>query len=438
MSNPTSPTTNGGPIRHKRKSFVPPPFEQRKGIRCVQYCFVWNNYPEDAQEKIQREMMDKRNALWCINSEEVGPECGTPHLQGYVLFKSKIHWVSLENSFPGVMFIPAKAKDKKAQWVYIRKGEEEADFAFYEYGTRPEFGLNEAQKERNQSAADRNREMWADAYEAAKEGRFDDIPPNLLIPHLRNFKQVYQDQRSQVAPMENVQLRPWQSQLMDMLAAEPDSRKIYWYWEETGNVGKSWMATFLLRNHNATVLSSGKNADIAYLLDQPRIVVFDISRDHMEHVNFGVMEDIKNGRIFSPKYESRIKAFDVPHLVVFANEPCPFGKFSSDRIMDINLTERMRNLEQDSIPRPVLRRTDPIVAIVGDNDYVNDYHNASPRYEPLSPLDLGSLWSPPIQQQISEEENRENIRKWINEFEGVDENTRPCLGSFVRGFNIPK
>lgn len=98
------------------------------------------------------------------------------------------------------------------------------------------------------------------------------------------------------------------------------------------------MATFLLRNHDAIVVSSGKNADIAYLLDQPKIVVFDIARDAMEHVNFGVMECIKNGRIFSPKYESAIKAFDIPHLVVFANAPCPHGKFSEDRLKQVNLS----------------------------------------------------------------------------------------------------
>lgn len=94
-----------------------------------------------------------------------------------------------------------------------------------------------------------------------------------------------------------------------------------------------------MRNHQATVLSSGRSADIAYLLCAPKIVVFDLARDKVEHTNFGVMEDIKNGRIFSPKYESSVKIFASPHVIVFANEPCPAGKFSVDRIESIYLQQ---------------------------------------------------------------------------------------------------
>lgn len=197
----------------------------------------------------------------------------------------------------------------------------------------------------SERGADATAELWESARELAREGRFDEIPAQLYIQHMRNFQLIYREERNKRTPIEEFELRAWQQDLLDKLEGPVDNRKIYWYWEETGNVGKSWMATFLLRNYDAITVSSGKTADIAYLLDNPKIVVFDIARDAIDHVNFGVMEDIKNGRIFSPKYESAVKSFDIPHLVVFANCPCPHGKFSADRIDSINLTEHVRTLE---------------------------------------------------------------------------------------------
>lgn len=133
--------------------------------------------------------------------------------------------------------------------------------------------------------------------------------------------------------MERFVLRLWQQELLDKLLLEPDARRIYWYWEATGNVGKSWMATFLARNHGALTISTGKTQDIAYMFQPTKIVCFDISRAvDMDHVNFSVMEDIKNGRLMSSKYMSCVKYFDAPHVIVFANAPPPHGKFSADRV----------------------------------------------------------------------------------------------------------
>jgi len=47
---------------------------------------------------------------------------------------------------------------------------------------------------------------------------------------------------------------------------------------------------------------------------------------------FGFMEQMKNGRIFSSKYQSGFKFFSRPHVVVFANVYPPFGAFSKDRL----------------------------------------------------------------------------------------------------------
>jgi len=133
--------------------------------------------------------------------------------------------------------------------------------------------------------------------------------------------------------IENFTLRPWQAHLMELIREEPDDRTIYWFYDTKGNVGKSTMATYLQRNENAMVVSNGKTGDIAHVYDGQPIIIWDLSRSQEEHVNYGPMEDFKNGRIFSPKYDSCVKEFAPPHVLVFANFPCPLGKFSEDRVI---------------------------------------------------------------------------------------------------------
>ena len=45
------------------------------------------------------------------------------------------------------------------------------------------------------------------------------------------------------------------------------------------------------------------------------------------------MENLKNGRLFSSKYNSRLKLFPRPHVVVFANFAEPENAFSADRLV---------------------------------------------------------------------------------------------------------
>lgn len=62
------------------------------------WCFTLNNYSEDDISSI----INQKNVMEYIIGKEVGEECGTPHLQGYIifnkklrpkkLFNEKIHW----------------------------------------------------------------------------------------------------------------------------------------------------------------------------------------------------------------------------------------------------------------------------------------------------------------------------------------------------------
>lgn len=125
---------------------------------------------------------------------------------------------------------------------------------------------------------------------------------------------------------------PWQMKILDECKEEPDDRKIIWVWEEIGKVGKSQFAKFMAVEHGAVIFNQGKFSDIACALpDNPKIVIFDLPRTLEDHVNYGAIEAVKNGMIFSGKYESHTKFFDSPHLYIFANFPPEEDKLSKDR-----------------------------------------------------------------------------------------------------------
>ncbi|XP_033100764.1 uncharacterized protein LOC117104179 [Anneissia japonica] len=129
-----------------------------------------------------------------------------------------------------------------------------------------------------------------------------------------------------------VVLRPWQQGLMDELSRRPDPRAVYWYHEPHGNVGKSFMASYLSKSSDEIVFDGcKKGTDGAYAYDGHRIVVFDLHRSQKKRVNYELMERFKNGRLFSPKYHSKVKLFAVTHVVVFANFPPDLRAMSADR-----------------------------------------------------------------------------------------------------------
>lgn len=206
-------------------------WQPKAGVKAYKYVFTFNNWDEEGKGKLKN-----LDSLWMIWCEEIAPTTGTPHLQGFIQFQSKRHWTALCGSVPGCYFAPAKGSAKE-NWTYIRKtlADHQAagrgDDTFYEQGTRPNF---EAVMEQRRAAGDATAEMWESARELARDGRFDEIPAQLYIQHMRNFQLIYREERNKRVPLADFTLRDWQVELMETLEGEVDNRAIYWFWEETG------------------------------------------------------------------------------------------------------------------------------------------------------------------------------------------------------------
>jgi len=118
---------------------------------------------------------------------------------------------------------------------------------------------------------------------------------------------------------------------MDEIKFPPDDRKVIWYYDEIGNNGKTWLSKYLLAKGDAAYFTNGKTTDISHAYNGERIVIFDFSRTLDGKVNYGAIESVKNGVLFSPKYNSTTKVFSCPWVICMANFKPNFAALSRDR-----------------------------------------------------------------------------------------------------------
>lgn len=129
----------------------------------------------------------------------------------------------------------------------------------------------------------------------------------------------------------NLELYPWQQQLLNECLEVPDDRKIVWYFDPDGGLGKSTISKYLVRNHDAIVVGGAKR-DILHAYDNEEIVIFDLSRTAEGRTSYSAMEDIKNGLFFVTKYTPHMHVRDYPcHVIVFANWLPDLDALSADR-----------------------------------------------------------------------------------------------------------
>lgn len=243
------------------------------------WCFTLNNYTED-ELNAYIQLLDSRSQY--VIGKEVGEE-GTPHLQGYFECKSPKKFSMVKR------WLGDRAHIEKA------KGSQEQN---YKYCTKDgEFVTN---------IDNRSPQEVEDA--AILEEEYGDV--------------VWKD---------------WQTQIIGLLSSVPSRRLIHWFYDRKGNTGKSFLCKYLMIKFDVIIVD-GKKADVFNQVKTmveggkfPRIILVDIPRHNVEYVNYGVLEALKNGAIYSGKYEGGQIRFRCPHIVCFANEKPEADKLSADR-----------------------------------------------------------------------------------------------------------
>lgn len=188
-----------------------------------------------------------------------------------------------------------------------------------------------------------------DVKEALDSGAtFDEVSSThfSVVARCSNFIQAYargvtrkRAREENEARFEDAVLRPWQAKYKDILTGEVCDRSVYWVYDFAGNTGKSFFLSYMCANYGAISFSPARVVDLAFAYDMQKIVLFDLARTtapsedkaHALDSLYSFIEMLKNGRIFSSKYESVVKSFTPPHVMVVANFPPDRSKLSDDR-----------------------------------------------------------------------------------------------------------
>lgn len=268
--------------------------------------------------------------VYLIAGFELGDEGDTPHLQGFVQFDSrktaafvKLFLTGRERSSIHVEMMGKNSTVEKA--VKYCKKENRGDpieIGSYEdalgkQGFRSDLEAFKASVKDGMFDLKRIREEHSKVYAKYKVYVREYVADHLPKPEVVEYP-----------------LKPWQQRLWDRLEQEPESRKVIFIVDFIGNQGKTWFARYYCnKKENASVILPGKKADMAYVLDPlSRVIFIDAPRSKQgDFIQYDFLEEVKNGYVFSSKYESEIKKFGNVHLVVMMNEQPDRTKLSQDR-----------------------------------------------------------------------------------------------------------
>ena len=167
--------------------------------------FTLNNWTEGEKDSLL-EWFKKRNMSYVMQAE-IGEENGVPHLQGVWKCKNSIKFDWIKEKFPRVHWEKTKGWD---------------------------WSINYCSKSRTSTG-----QGW----------KSDDVKIT--------FKKPIK------SPLDGKELYSYQKKILNLLKEEPDDRKIHWFYEEEGNVGKSALVKHIyLTFRDKVVIATGKGNDV--------------------------------------------------------------------------------------------------------------------------------------------------------------------------------
>lgn len=302
------------------------------------YAFTCNNYTDDDLLSIAR-AAESPEVNYAVYGKEVGAT-GTPHLQGHVYFRTQHSLAKAK-----------KALSIEAHYTVVRRVPNSIEYCkkdgdFREFGTPPELSSNSGNRNDLQAIRDAISGGTTDlsvlrAEHASVCARF----PKFVDAVIRDFKPKPR--------VPDYPLRTWQTELVEFCSGIPSPRKILFVVDFKGNAGKTHASDHIesIMDH-VQVMSPGKYADLAYeYQESTKILILDIPRSKVKFVDhlYYFLEKVKDGRVFSPKYEPVTKRFDRPHVVVMMNEEPDPKAMSEDRYAYMRLFKSGKVFTTESI-----------------------------------------------------------------------------------------
>lgn len=311
----------------KGKATAAPKARAPRAPRGRRFAVTLNN-PTDKEKEHLKNLETNGDLRYIVLGNEKGEDKNTPHLQGYVELKTQVP-LHLFKKWFGSDRVHVEFAKSSAE-VNIQYCKKEGDL-FFEFGKPAAVGgESKANAFEAWKAAIRDHASWNDV--------LDDDKLQAPLAKYPAWVATQFGRRAVVERLDAIEFQRWQAVLVDRCAGSPDDRKIHVVVDKIGQRGKSWLTYLMVAHLGATILGN-KDADAAYAWQGERVVIFDVAKSRVGDINWGLVEKIKDGLLFSAKYQSGKKMFSKPHVLVFMNDDPPLSAMSLDRWDIVELTD---------------------------------------------------------------------------------------------------
>lgn len=301
------------------------PRPMRDGAR-QRWCFTINNYTNEHEEQLKK-LFEEGVVKYLVYGREVAPETKTPHLQGYLNFgTTRKRLQTVKNLCPALSHAHlegAKGNGNQNRTYCIKEGD------FVEFGEV----INQGKRTDLDDMKARVQEGVYDMYELLTEFPSAWKYQRVLGQYIRLAQKR---RRAPTDPLAGKQLYEWQKTCLSLVTNPAPERKVHWFLDPVGANGKTTLAMKLMCDFPGEVFytSGGRFPDIAFAYlneGMPDNIILDFPRDKEEYVNYGAIENFKNGIFTSPKYASQTVFRSITTVIVFANFEPDRSKLSEDR-----------------------------------------------------------------------------------------------------------
>ncbi|AXH74253.1 MAG: putative viral replication protein [Cressdnaviricota sp.] len=292
-----------------------------KMSRAINWCFTTNNYNDQHILRL-RSLYEDDNCNYIVFGKEVG-EQGTPHLQGFCCFKKRKTFNQVKALIPDSHLSVAKGSAAQNKKYCSKEGD------WTEYGDIPSCQGKRTDLDELVATIKEGTRCKRVLYEQHRE----------VCAKYPRFVQEYLTLTQPEPPVEDHPLHEWQRILDTKLKGAPNDREIVFVVDRTGGNGKTWFAKqWVSKDDKSQYLEMGKKADMAYALNPEITTLFvNCTRQQVEFLNYSFLESVKDGMVFSTKYESGIKKMQKCHVVVMMNQDPDREKLSQDRYKIIDI-----------------------------------------------------------------------------------------------------
>lgn len=168
--------------------------------------------------------------------------------------------------------------------------------------------------------------------------------------NMYNVVKEQQDHKQLEKEINEIELWDNQKIMQEVLDTTEPGRQIPCFIDTEGGLGKSTFQDWLHFNRDHQEFTNATTKDIAYAYHGAKNVTFNYSRaTDMSKINYQVVENLLDGKVFSSKYESGMKRFKKPLVSIFCNADPDFSKMSKDRwIIYKNIDGKLQKFVPDA------------------------------------------------------------------------------------------